>query len=81
VDLEISQRRAPRRCDDSVGGCGKVWEGKGGVYPKDCQVAKLAWVPYGPGQEGGYAGHAPHAHDSESEEKLWGVSSRLVGLA
>ena len=60
---------------------GKVWEGKGGVYLEDCQVAKPAWILYGPDQEGESAGHGLYAYDSESEEKLWEGSSRLVGLS
>lgn len=59
----------------------KTWEGKGGKYLEDCQVAKPGWAPYGPDGAGGYAGHAPHAYDPESEEKLWKVSSKLVGVA
>lgn len=58
-----------------------VWEGKGGKYLEDCQVATPAMGPFGPDHEGGYAGHAPHAYDPESEVKLWDVSLKLVGLA
>jgi NAD(P)-dependent dehydrogenase (short-subunit alcohol dehydrogenase family) len=47
-----------------------VWEGRGGKYLEDCQVAKPARGPYGPDHEGGYSGYAPHAFDPESEVKL-----------
>lgn len=60
---------------------GKIWEGKGGVYLEDCQVAKPAWALYGPTEDGGYSGYAPHAYDPESEERLWEVSAKLLGLA
>ena len=52
---------------------GKVWEGKGGVFLEDCQGREACLVPYGPGQEGGYAGNVPHAYDS--------VAAREIGIA
>jgi NAD(P)-dependent dehydrogenase (short-subunit alcohol dehydrogenase family) len=56
---------------------GKCWEGKGGVYLEDCQVAPpvpertreiLDW------------GYAEWSYDIESEEKVWEMSNELVGF-
>jgi NAD(P)-dependent dehydrogenase (short-subunit alcohol dehydrogenase family) len=60
---------------------GKVWEGSGGKYLEDCQVARPARAKYGPDEEGGYAGYAEWAYDRASEERLWEVSLSLVGMA
>jgi NAD(P)-dependent dehydrogenase (short-subunit alcohol dehydrogenase family) len=53
----------------------KALEGKGGSYIEDCQISK-EW------QKGQYApGYAAHAYDEASEEKLWDLSLKLVGLS
>lgn len=55
---------------------GKVWEGKGGKYLTDCGVAP----PLKDATSATDAGAAPHVHDKESEDALWKLSERLVGV-
>ena len=73
VDLQSSQRRARSRCDDSVGGCGEAVGGQGWSLSGELPGREACLVPYGPGQEGGYAGNVPHAYDS--------VAAREIGIA
>jgi NAD(P)-dependent dehydrogenase (short-subunit alcohol dehydrogenase family) len=58
---------------------GKEFEGRGRVYLEDSGDWGAA-----PESAGGFAldhrGHAKHAFDEESEDKLWTVSSKLVGV-
>lgn len=54
----------------------KCWEGCGGKYLDDCQIAP-------PHPEGGKrldSGYAPWAYDEEKAKKLWTMSNKLVGL-
>ena len=54
----------------------KEFEGFGGKYLEDCQIA-------GPAEEGAGMvdpGYAPWAYDEESAKKLWIESCRLVGV-
>lgn len=55
---------------------GKVWEGKGGKYLAHCSVAgKIA-------SEAALMdpGAAEYAYDVESEDRLWELSAKLVGI-
>jgi NAD(P)-dependent dehydrogenase (short-subunit alcohol dehydrogenase family) len=54
----------------------KQWEGTGGKYLEDCQVAQQIKENATP-QDGG---HAPHAYNEEGEERLWRDSLGMVGL-
>jgi len=54
----------------------KDWEGKGGEYLEDCNIAKSLGDAPGDGARGA----AKHIHDEEAETKLWNVASKLVGL-
>lgn len=55
---------------------GKAFEGKGGIYLDDCQVALL----HDPAKDKIYApGYAAHAFDEEGEQKLWELSLRMIG--
>ncbi len=59
---------------------GKVWEGKGGVYLEDLAEVGEVQAPrenWGNWWEPGYA---PWAYDPEAEERLWKLSSQLVGV-
>lgn len=57
---------------------GKEWEGKGGEYLENCQVAPLmtdaqpAWKSF--------TGATTHTHDPEAEARLWKESLTMVGL-
>ncbi|OCL14683.1 NAD(P)-binding protein [Glonium stellatum] len=54
----------------------KEWEGKGGKYLQDCQVAE-------PVEEGYHQlspGYEKYAYDPEKEKKLWKLSLEMVGL-
>lgn len=56
---------------------GKEFEGKGRVYLEDAGV----WGPVDPSvQDLVTRGYAPHAFDEDAEDKLWTVSSKLVGV-
>lgn len=53
----------------------KAWEGKGGKYLSNCEVAApsedlLAALD---------PGYAAHAYDPEGEDRLWELSAKLVG--
>ncbi|TKA72822.1 hypothetical protein B0A49_05289 [Cryomyces minteri] len=54
---------------------GRVYEGKGGLYLEDCDVAA-------PAKEAdlGAQGHAAHAFDKEKEARLWRDSLKMVGV-
>ncbi|TKA80098.1 hypothetical protein B0A49_02443 [Cryomyces minteri] len=54
---------------------GRVYEGRGGLYLEDCDVAA-------PAKEAdlGAQGHAAHAFDKEKEARLWGDSLKMVGV-
>lgn len=55
---------------------GKEWEGKGGLYLEECDVAKPeAETP------GSFVGYKDYAYNPEGEEKLWQESLKMVGLA
>lgn len=54
----------------------KVWEGKGGKYLDDCQIAPA--VPEGYGLFD--SGYEKWAYDQENEEKLWKMSNEWVGF-
>lgn len=55
---------------------GQHWEGAGGKYLEDCDVAR-------PNFEGGLlnGGYASYAYDEEAAKKLWQISLKLVGLS
>jgi NAD(P)-dependent dehydrogenase (short-subunit alcohol dehydrogenase family) len=52
------------------------WEGKGGKYLEDCQVAPQIMENATPQDKG----HAKHAFNPEGEEQLWKDSKGMVGL-
>ena len=54
----------------------KEWEGNGGKYLDDCQVAG----PLGENPIPGAPGYAAHAYDTEAAMKLWTESCKLVGV-
>ena len=54
----------------------KEWEGSGGKYLEDCQVAK----PGGETSQPGAAGYADYAYDTEAAKRLWTESCKLVGV-
>lgn len=54
----------------------KVWEGKGGKYLDDCQIAPA--VPEGYGLFD--SGYEKWAYNQENEEKLWKMSNEWVGF-
>ena len=54
----------------------KEWEGTGGKYLEDCQVAPQVKENATPQD----IGHAPHAYNPEGEEMLWKDSLGMVGL-
>ncbi|KAK3358190.1 putative short-chain dehydrogenase [Lasiosphaeria hispida] len=55
---------------------GKVWEGKGGRYLAECQVAG----PAGSMTALIDPGVAPHAYDPQGEDRLWELSGELTGV-
>ncbi|KAK5958870.1 hypothetical protein OHC33_000714 [Knufia fluminis] len=55
---------------------GRAFEGEGGIYLDDCQVAPL----YDPKDKIYAPGYAAHAFDEAGEEKLWQMSLKMVGL-
>lgn len=57
---------------------GREWEGKGGKYLEECDVARPeAEVPGGSGLKG----YKDYAYNPEGEERLWNDSLKMVGLA
>lgn len=54
----------------------KCWEGKGGKYLDNCQIAPP--VPEGAGLF--TSGYATWAYDEEAAKRLWSMSNTLVGL-
>lgn len=58
---------------------GKVWEGRGGKYLDDCQLAGPMPTDLGPDPRM-VPGYAPYAYDEEAEKKLWVESLKMVGL-
>lgn len=54
----------------------KCWEGKGGKYLDDCQIAP----PFPEGAPFFTTGYAPWAYDEEAAKKLWSMSNGFVGL-
>jgi NAD(P)-dependent dehydrogenase (short-subunit alcohol dehydrogenase family) len=54
----------------------KEWEGTGGKYLVDCQVAPQTNENATPHD----VGHAPHAYNPEGEERQWKDSLGMVGL-
>ncbi|KAJ4296808.1 hypothetical protein N0V90_006856 [Kalmusia sp. IMI 367209] len=54
----------------------KVWEGKGGKYLDDCQIAPP--LPEGAGLFN--SGYEKWAYDEERAKKLWAMSNKFVGL-
>jgi NAD(P)-dependent dehydrogenase (short-subunit alcohol dehydrogenase family) len=52
------------------------WEGKGGKYLEDCQVAPQIKEDAMPQDRG----HAKHAYNPEGEEQLWKDNEGMVGL-
>lgn len=55
---------------------GKCWEGKGGKYLDDCQIAPA--VPEGAGLF--ISGYEEWAFDEKKAQRLWSMSNKLVGL-
>jgi NAD(P)-dependent dehydrogenase (short-subunit alcohol dehydrogenase family) len=55
---------------------GRVWEGKGGEYLANCEVAPPLKDATSPTE----VGAAAHVHDREGEDSLWELSERLVGV-
>jgi NAD(P)-dependent dehydrogenase (short-subunit alcohol dehydrogenase family) len=56
---------------------GKDFEGKGRLFLEDAGL----WGPVDPNVKGFVGrGYAPYAFDEEAEDKLWTVSSKLVGV-
>ncbi|KAK3324438.1 hypothetical protein B0T19DRAFT_230508 [Cercophora scortea] len=53
----------------------KEWEGKGGEYLENCQVATAE--PFMPG----LMGAKPYVHDEEKEEKAWAITLKMLGLS
>ena len=51
------------------------WEGKGGKYLEDCQVA----APFKEG-EGGIRGYKSYAYDQEKEDRLWKLTLETLKL-
>lgn len=54
----------------------KCWEGKGGKYMDNCQIAP----PTPEGAEITFPGYAEWAYNEEKAKKLWKMSNELVGL-
>ncbi|KAL1599514.1 hypothetical protein SLS60_007317 [Paraconiothyrium brasiliense] len=54
----------------------KCWEGKGGKYLDDCQIAP----PAVEGADVFVSGYAEWAYDEEAAKKLWTMSNKFVGL-
>lgn len=54
------------------------WNGKGGKYLEDCQIAKPVGEIKDPFNR---FGHGPHAYDEEKEKQLWVDSLKMVGLS
>lgn len=54
----------------------KVWEGKGGRYLDNCQVAPPVEEGYGVVDDG----YEKWTYDPESEGKLWEMSNKYVGF-
>lgn len=54
----------------------REWEGKGGLYLEDTQVAK----PDAEAKTPGAAGYAAYAYDEETAKRLWTESCKLVGV-
>lgn len=54
---------------------GKEWEGQGGKYLEDCDVAEPDEVndPYK------FSGYRSYAYNPKGENKLWADSLKLVG--
>ncbi|KAE9394565.1 NAD(P)-binding protein [Gymnopus androsaceus JB14] len=52
-----------------------VWEGKGGVYLSDCKEQELV-----EGDDRWKEGYAKHAFDENVANKLWEISSEMLGL-
>jgi len=57
---------------------GREWEGKGGVYLEDCDVAPV--LEDGEGADMSGRGVAAYALDIEAEDKMWQDSTKMVGL-
>ncbi len=55
---------------------GKEYEGVGGLYLEDCQVAQ----PLPADGPMGSPGYAPWAYDPEREKELWRDSLNMLGL-
>lgn len=55
---------------------GKAWEGKGGEYLSECSVAPPAKDLVSALEKG----VAPWIHEPESEDRLWELSAKLVGM-
>ena len=57
---------------------GKEWEGRGGKYLEDCEVA----LPdaEAPGSGATKLGYWPHAYDEEKEKRLWQDSLKMIGM-
>ncbi|KAI0972802.1 putative oxidoreductase,short chain dehydrogenase [Xylaria arbuscula] len=58
-----------------IAAVGKEWEGKGGKYLENCQVATSK--PIGPG----VAGVADYAYDEGKESKLWELTLKTLNLS
>ena len=57
-----------------VAAVAKEWEGKGGKYLEDCQVAKFEpLVPF-------TKGVVEWAYDEENEDRMWALTLNLLGL-
>ena len=59
---------------------GKVWEGKGGVYLENLAEVGEVQAPRDRWGDWWEPGYAPWAFDREAEERLWRLSSQLVGV-
>ncbi|KAL0019383.1 hypothetical protein WJX77_004206 [Trebouxia sp. C0004] len=53
---------------------GKVWGGKGGKYPADCDIPGLIE------KADKMHGYVPYAYNEEAAQKLWSLSLQLVSL-
>lgn len=56
---------------------GKEWEGRGGMYMEDCDVAKPEAETEVCGMKG-WGGYHARAYDKDGEEKLWEDSLKMV---
>jgi NAD(P)-dependent dehydrogenase (short-subunit alcohol dehydrogenase family) len=78
VDIERSIKSVPQGAATQVwAAVDKEWEGKGGKYLEDCQIAQPSGEVKGP--LGG--GYATWAYDEDAAKQLWIQSCILVSVA